>query len=95
MTEYRSLSEAEFIAWHEKYKQDNGYPLQGRNAATGELVDVGWTTEYTAPIKVDETDVRFTVDEKVSVKPGRLSTAVTTKADGLVDVAATRAESIK
>jgi len=92
MAEFRSLSEAEFNAWHAKFKADNGYPLQGRNAATGELVDVGWTTEYTSPIKVDDTDVRFPVDEKVAVKPGRNAPPPKYKADLTLDATASKAE---
>jgi len=41
------VTKAAFETWHEQWKHDHGYPLQGRNAETGELVDVGWTTEYT------------------------------------------------
>lgn len=95
MIDWRSASKAEFEAWHEQYKRDNGYPLQGRNAATGELVDIGWTTEYTAPIEVDATDVRFVVDSKVSTsKPGRASLAPVRKADGSVNIAASKADQV-
>jgi len=36
-----------FETWHEQWKIDHHYPIQGRNAATGKLVDIGWTTQYT------------------------------------------------
>lgn len=76
MSEWRSASKAEFDAWHNQYKTDHGYPIQGRNAATGELVDIGWTTDYTTAVAVDASDVRFIVDAKAgTARPGKLSTA--------------------
>lgn len=95
MTEqYRTLSQAEFDAWHTQYKADNHYPLQGRNAKTGALqpLSIGPTTEYVAPIKVDSTDVRFTVDEKVAVLPGKPGAPPTFKTDGTLDVVKTKAD---
>lgn len=63
MTTWRSLTKAEFDTWHQQYLADNGYPLAGRNALTGELVPapIGVTTEYTSPIEVASADARFTV----------------------------------
>lgn len=92
MAEFRSLSLAEFTAWHEKYKSDNGYPLPGRNAKTGQIqpLSIGPTTDYTAPIIIDTLDVRFPVDEKIAVKLGRLSTPPVYKSDGTVDTVASK-----
>lgn len=61
MVDYRKLPADEFVAWHDKYKAEHGYPLPGRNAATGKVVDVGWTTEYTDPV-VDAGVAVFVVD---------------------------------
>lgn len=63
MTQWRTMTRAEFDVWHAAYKQANGYPLPGRNAATGELVPTptGVTTEYTAPIAVGSFDTRCVV----------------------------------
>ena len=38
---------AAFEMWHAQWKHDHCYPIRGRNAATGKLVDIGWTTDYT------------------------------------------------
>lgn len=63
MTSWRTLSRAEFDAWHAAYKQAHGFPLPGRNAATGELVPAptGVTTDYTTPTDVGTADSRFTI----------------------------------
>lgn len=60
--EERQMTKAEFVAWHEAFKKANGYPLQGRNAATGELVDIGWTTEYVDFVEISPADVRVVID---------------------------------
>lgn len=87
------MTAAQFKAWHDSYKADRGYPLQGRNAATGEPVDVGWTTEYTAPVVVDAGDVRFEVDPKdVPVLPGKKAARPVFKADDTLDVAKSKAD---
>lgn len=93
MTEWRTASKAEFDAWHAQYKAENGYPIQGRNAATGDLVDVGWTTEYTSAEQVTKDDVRFVVDAKdVPVMPGKLSSAPARKVDGSIDVVRSKSD---
>lgn len=63
MTTWRTLTRAEFDAWHQAYLTANGYPLPGRNAKTGALVPapVGVTTAYTSPLDVASADTRFTV----------------------------------
>jgi len=88
MAEWRSLSKADFDKWHDKYKADNGYPLPGRNAKTGELEPpgVGETTEYVTPTEVDSTDVRFDVGD-LDDKPGKASWEPAYKEDGTIDVA--------
>lgn len=60
---WRTLTKAEFDEWHQAYLTEQGYPLPGRNALTGELVPapVGVTTAYTSPIEVASADTRFTV----------------------------------
>lgn len=60
---WRTLTKAEFDAWHQQYLADNGYPLPGRNAATGELVPAptGVTAAYTNALEVASADCRFTV----------------------------------
>jgi hypothetical protein len=92
---FRSASLAEFDAWHEKYKADHGYPLPGRNALTGEIqpLSIGPTTEYTEPIKIDDTDVRFLVEDKIAaVAPGKPSVPPSRKIDGTVDVLRSEAD---
>ena len=58
---WRTLTKAEFDAWHAAYLADKGYPMPGRNAATGEIVDTGATTAYASPIEVASADCRFVV----------------------------------
>ena len=91
MTEWRSLSRADFKTWHDKYKADNGYPLPGRNALTGEIqpLTVGPTTDYADPVEVDAADVRFDVED-IDDKPGRASAAPVYNADGTVNVTASK-----
>ena len=89
MTEWRSLSRADFKTWHNKYKADNGYPLPGRNALTGEIqpLTVGPTTDYTAPAEVSATDVRVEFEDDVLANaPGEASWAPVYKDDGTIDV---------
>ena len=92
MTEWRSMSRANFKKWHDKYKSDNGYPLPGRNALTGELEPpgVGETTEYVTPTEVDSTDVRFDVGD-LADKPGKASWAPVHKEDGTIDATKSKA----
>ena len=95
MTEWRSLSRADFKTWHDQYKADNGYPLPGRNALTGELQPpgVGETTEYVAPVEVDATDVRVAFgDDVLANAPGGASWAPTYKDDGTIDVTKSKTE---
>ena len=94
MTEWRSLSRANFKKWHAQYKADNGYPLPGRNALTGELQPpgVGETTEYVVPVEVSATDVRVAFEDDVLIKPGKASWAPTYKDDGTIDVAKSKTE---
>ena len=95
MTEWRSLSRADFKTWHDQYKADNGYPLPGRNALTGEIqpLTVGPTTDYVAPVEVDDTDVRVAFgDDVLDDAPGVASWAPTHKDDGTVDVAKSKTE---
>ena len=99
------MSRADFKTWHDKYKADNGYPLPGRNALTGELqpLTVGPTTDYADPVEVDATDVRVTVDEKSFLRtddegvitdtaPGVPSWAPAYNDDGTVDVVKSKTE---
>ena len=92
MTEWRSLSRADFKTWHDKFKSDNGYPLHGRNAATGEIqpLDVGPTTDYVVPVEVDRADVRVDVGD-IDDKPGRASGAPVYNDDGTVNVTKSKA----
>ena len=95
MTEWRSLSRAAFKTWHDQYKSDNGYPLPGRNAATGEIqpLTVGPTTEYVVPVEVSATDVRVAFgDDVLANAPGVASWAPTYKDDGTIDVAKSKTE---
>ena len=107
MSEWRSLSRADFKTWHTKYKADNGYPLPGRNALTGELqpLTVGPTTDYAAPLEVDAADVRVTVDEKSFLRtddegvitdtaPGVPSWAPAYNDDGTVDIVKSKIEPV-
>jgi len=96
MTEWRSLSRASFKTWHDQYKADNGYPLPGRNAKTGELEPpgVGETTEYVTPTEVDSTDVRFDVGD-LADKPGVASWEPAYKEDGTIDVAQSKIEPVE
>jgi hypothetical protein len=63
MTIWRTMTRAEFDVWHAEYLNEQGYPLPGRNAATGKLAPapVGVTTAYTSPIELADSDCRFTV----------------------------------
>lgn len=63
MTEWRTLGRDEFAVWHEAYKAAQGYPIPGRNAATGELVEapIGVTTNYTTAAVLGSFDERFVV----------------------------------
>lgn len=105
MTEWRTLTRAEFDTWHAAEKAARGFPVRGRNAQTGALqpVGVGMTTEIVAPIQVDTADVRIDItgvadevkDEKgVVVKPlpGRVSWEPVRKLDGTIDVAASKVQ---
>ena len=86
------MSRAAFGLWHTKYKADNGYPLHGRNAATGEIqpLDVGPTTDYTECVEVDHADVRVDVGD-IDDKPGRASGAPVYNDDGTVNVTKSKA----
>lgn len=90
MTEWRKFSSrAEFDAWHQAYKQANGYPIRGRNAATGKLAPLGTgtTTDYCTPVEVATDDVRVPIDAKlVGAKPGTLASAPVAKLDAKGDV---------
>ena len=95
MTFRKFTSVAEFDVWHDKYKADNGYPLPGRNAATGEIqpLTVGPTTDYVAPVEVDDTDVRVAFgDDVLDDAPGEASWAPTYKDDGTLDVVKSKTE---
>ena len=94
MTEWRSLSRADFKTWHDQYKADNGYPLPGRNALTGELQPpgVGETTEFVVPVEVDATDVRVAFEDDVLIKPGKVSVAPVYNDDGTVNVTESKAD---
>ena len=83
------MSRADFKTWHDKYKADNGYPLPGRNALTGEIqpLAVGPTTDYAAPAEVDAADVRVAFGDGVAADaPGVASWAPTYLLDGAIDV---------
>ena len=86
------MSRAGFKTWHNKYKADNGYPLPGRNALTGEIqpLTVGPTTEYAECVEVDHADVRVDVGD-IDDKPGRASVEPVYNDDGTIDVTKSKA----
>lgn len=90
MTEWRKFSSrAEFDAWHQAYKQANGYPIRGRNAASGKLAPLGTgtTTDYCAPVEIAADDVRAPIDARlVGAKPGIPASAPIAKLDAKGDV---------
>jgi len=90
-------SVAEFDAWHDQYKADNGYPLPGRNALTGELKPpgVGETTEYVTPIEVSATDVRVAFEDDMLDKPGKASWEPAYKEDGTIDAVNSKIEPVE
>lgn len=63
MTIWRTMTRAEFDEWHAEYLTEQGYPLPGRNALTGELVPapIGVTSAYTSPLDLASADTRFTI----------------------------------
>ena len=66
---YTWPSLAAFDAWHELAMADQGIPHPGRNAATGEVdPDAQWTTAYTEPTVVSDTDVRARVEWFIAEK---------------------------
>jgi hypothetical protein len=96
VTTWRTLTKAEFDVWHESYKRDNGFPLRGRNALTGELAPegVGETRELVEPVEVTKgTDVRFL--DFVDAKIGKEAAQPVFKEDGAIDKLATLAEDAK
>lgn len=108
MTEWRTLTKAEFDAWHEAEKAERKFPIPGRNALTGEEqpLDVGPTLDLVAPTVVDKDDVRFPVDgvaaevkdaEGVVLKalPGKVSWEPVRKVDGTIDAVASKTEPVK
>ncbi len=108
MTEWRTLTKAEFDTWHAAEKAARGYPVRGRNAQTGALqpLSVGPTTEIVAPVQVDTTDVRFdaagvAAEEKdlqgvvVKALPGKVSWEPARKPDGSIDAVASKVEPVK
>jgi len=93
---WRTLTKAEFDAWHEGYKRDNKFPLRGRNAATGELAPagVGMTVDLVKPVEVTkDLDVRF--EDLWDTKLGREVAQPIYKTDGTVDKFATLAEDVE
>lgn len=73
---YCWLSLDAFNAWHDSAKLALGIPFPGRNAATGEIDESAqWTTAYTEPVIVTDTDVRAYVEDHVaSLVPDGLGT---------------------
>ena len=108
MSNWRTMTRAEFDTWHAAEKAARGYPLRGRNAKTGALapVGVGMTTDIVAPVQVDAADVRFdavgvTAEEKddkgvvTKALPGKVSWEPARKLDGSIDAVASKVEPIK
>ncbi len=94
------MTKAEFDAWHAAYKTEHRYPVQGRNAASGKLVNIGWTTDYVAPDIIDVNDVRVLLDPAKVLDskgvafpiPGKPAPEPVRKADGTIDVVQSKAE---
>lgn len=56
-----------FNSWHETVKVFLGIPYPGRNTANGEVDESAqWTTAYTEPIVVSETDIRAFVEDHIA-----------------------------
>lgn len=67
MIYYKWSSLDAFNIWHDAAKLALGIPFPGRNAATGEIDESAqWTTAYTEPIIVSETDVRAFVEDHIA-----------------------------
>ena len=97
MTEWRSMSKAEFDAWHLEYRRANGYPKRGRNAATGAVrpVGVGMTTAYIEPVEVVKgLDVRVPAWGELAER-GRRAAEPRRRDNGTVDATATAAADLE
>lgn len=60
---YKFDSEEAFAAWHEEVKQRLGYPLPSINSE-GEIIGEPYTTNYTAVIKISNSDWRAFVEKE-------------------------------
>lgn len=96
MTQWRTMTRAEWNAWHTRFKTTNRFPKRGRNAASGKLADVGtgMTSEVASYDQVDVSDVRVLLPE-LDDMPGRRSRAVVRDAEGRVDVVRSKTEQVE
>jgi hypothetical protein len=68
---YRWKSLEEFNAWHEAAKSALGIPRPGKGLASGrERPTRQWTTIYTEPYVVSESDIRAVVEADALDVPG-------------------------
>jgi len=63
MNWYTFSSLEAFNTWHESIKVQLGYPLPSKDI-NGNIVGEPFTTDYTNPVVVSDTDVRAYIDEQ-------------------------------